>query len=174
MLAAATAAQRQHYMQHQRQAERSSHSAAAPSQNSNVPSGGHRNKMVVEGPLFSKLIVSKTIAEAFVGKDCTMLADHCVGCISAPGQYFPGTTNRLCATGCKMLNFENFLVLVVKLLFNIPGANTLRMLKLAVPNSDVSMVMGRANQQVTVSTPDNGYKTRTNVSSFWLVPTMLG
>jgi len=127
--------------------------STAPSQNSNLPSTGHRNKMVVEGPQFLKLIVSETIAGAIVGKDGTKLGElemrsRCRLQLSAPGNYFPGTKDRICVLGGKLPDLENCLVLIVKLVCDLPGTNTTRMLKLAVPNSAVSMVIGHGGELI--------------------------
>jgi len=109
--------------------------------------------MVVEGPQFLKLIVSETMAGAIIGKDGTKLGEFEMrsGCrlqLSAPGKYFPGTMDRICVLGGKLTNLENCMVLIVKLVCDIPGTTTTRMLKLAVPNSAVSMVIGHGGELV--------------------------
>lgn len=106
------------------------------------------------GPKFCKLLVPNFVAGAIIGRDGVMIgeiefASQCQVRVSAPGKYFPGTTDRICIIGGTMAALANCIDRVLRCLQDIsPNSGRPLMVKLAVPNSAISGLIGHQGDAV--------------------------
>mmetsp|Transcript_97125 Transcript_97125/g.192462 ORF Transcript_97125/g.192462 Transcript_97125/m.192462 type:complete len:434 (-) Transcript_97125:174-1475(-) len=122
-----------------------------------VPRSGHEhNEVHVEGPYFSKFLLSNVCAGAILGKNgstCKKIGQRSAAQIriSHPGQLFPGTRDRICIVGGDKESLGKCMELLLKHMFDVfsHGFEKSLMIQLVVPNSAISRIIGTGGRYVS-------------------------
>jgi len=92
-------------------------------------------------PKFCKMLVPDTLAGAIIGKDGVIgEVEHMSKCqlqLSAPGEYFPGTTDRICLMGGSL---KSLVDCIQRVLERLRTSDLCLAVKLVVPNTATSLV----------------------------------
>lgn len=127
-------------------------STSSPSRKRAAAIQSAKDELKVEGPCYLKLLAPSHFVGAIIGKEGANISEielltRCQLQLSSTNRFFPGTTDRIIVMGGQLKNLLDCLSVVLRRLSDACGQDHKPFfIKLVVPNSSVSALIGRSGQ----------------------------